>query len=1249
MDIAGVIYQILSPRDGKPVMEVIQDTVVGGFRMTKDWTIVPDRVFANLQMVNNFFTGKLPKLPMDRTYYTGKELMSQIFPPLFSTEVKNRSDEKVIIKPALVKHIAEDGKETWELQRSQIVTGTLDKDVIMNLSKGIVTSLYHDYGPLETRRFYDNLQRLVCRWLLTAGFSVGISDLVIDKDTAENLKTTIHDMKLKAYKKIEDVRIGKLENNSIFSNEDFFEREIINILNEANNSVGGTALKQIDERTNRMINMVKSGAKGKKENVAQMIACVGQQNVDGKRVAYGFTDRTLPHYTKFDDGPDARGFVSNSFITGLTPQEVYFHAMGGREGLIDTAVKSVSADTKILIIEDQKPKVVEIGAWIDGHMERGRERIQHQKEKQTEVLELQNQVLIPNMDTKGNMMWSPMKYVTRHDPDNELYEVTTQSGRKVIVTQYDSMLVWNPEKEEFLKKPTTEIKIGEFVPVTSKFPDPPIPIDIQEYLPQDLPSVADYPQQNDVAMDPIVSIVSVDVSLHPKVYDVTVPNTYHFSLWNGLNLYDTSDTGYIQRRLVKAMEDCKVYYDQTVRNATGTIVQFLYGEDGMEGNKMEKQFIPTMDMDFLTLDTEYYLRPEDIQPIFMTAAAFQETNADSAWQERARKHYEDILKDREFLIIKVFRGNKESMLVYPIAFERILKDVTQRAQLAGVYPLPTDLTPTYVLDTIDSLIQSLKIHDVEQGTRFLHILLRIHLSPKKLIIKQKLSRAMFDMVVEKIKVAYYKAVVHAGEMVGIVAAQTIGENSTQLVLDSFHSSGTAAAVKATSGVPRFKELLSVSKNIKTPILTIYLKEDIGTVYDPTEDTEGNVSDPRVQEAKEKAMKVMHSLEITRLVDILDKTEIYWDPSGIQDDQGFLEVYHAFQQINKQECTRNSPWVLRIQLNREKMYRLQLTMLDIYIRIKSAYPTVDCAFTDDNAKELIFRIQLSKNDRETDDIVPSMRALEHNLIHNLLLKGLKGIKKVSMHMKNINTYIREDGTEAHIYDKKTFQPQYEAEKMRFAKKAEWVLDTDGTNLKEILANPNIDAYRTRSNDIWEIYHTLGVEAARNALYHEIIDVSDTLNYRHLSLLLDTMSNRGTLMSVDRHGINRGDVGPLAKSSFEETTDILIKASAFSEYDHINGVSANIMLGQLPPCGTGDCEILFDEDKFADLMRTSAKSATKTKTPSYEDVVAQDEAGPSRVPDEFLSSCADGDIAFSYKIPSKIKSIGRTMPSMKVQFT
>jgi DNA-directed RNA polymerase II subunit RPB1 len=88
--------------------------------------------------------------------------------------------------------------------------------------------------------------------------------------------------------------------------------------------------------------MVLAGSKGSDLNISFMISCLGQQNVDGKRIPYGFEHRTLPHYTKYDDSPGARGFVENSYINGLSPQELFFHAMGGRVGLIDTAVKTSS-------------------------------------------------------------------------------------------------------------------------------------------------------------------------------------------------------------------------------------------------------------------------------------------------------------------------------------------------------------------------------------------------------------------------------------------------------------------------------------------------------------------------------------------------------------------------------------------------------------------------------------------------------------------------------------------------------------------------------------------------------------------------------------------------------------------------------------------------------------------------------------------------------------------------------------------
>lgn len=324
MDFASVPYHIITPKDAKAIMNVIQDTMTGAFRLSKNYVGINDKVFANLQMVNSYFDGRLPEPVHKKLHqYNGFQALSLIMPPSLYLETKNDQVKD------------DNRKEDVIIRNSQHISGTLDSTAFDKMSVGIIPVIYHDYGPFELQRFLDNMQRLICRWLVTAGFSVGISDLVTDEETGKAMRNDINAMKAKAYKIIDDARRGKLENKTIHTNADNFEKMILNILNEASSNTGKIGMKQIHERTNRMINMVKSGAKGKPRNVAQMIALAGQQNIEGRRVGYGFTDRTLPHFTKYDDSPEARGFVENSFISGLTPQEVFFHAMSGREGLID--------------------------------------------------------------------------------------------------------------------------------------------------------------------------------------------------------------------------------------------------------------------------------------------------------------------------------------------------------------------------------------------------------------------------------------------------------------------------------------------------------------------------------------------------------------------------------------------------------------------------------------------------------------------------------------------------------------------------------------------------------------------------------------------------------------------------------------------------------------------------------------------------------------------------------------------------
>ena len=1418
-DLAYIPYMIISQKDGIPIIGMVQDVLLGSYRISDDSVKIDPKTVANLQMVNSMFDGNF-SIPSNG-FYTGKEVYSMILPPNMNTKVKK-----------------------FEVINSKIKSGKLDKHSFKSLSSGLIPVIYHDYGASACRNFLDNTQRLICRWLMLDGFSVGLSDLMMDKDSKESVKEAIKAKKEEAIQLLDKFRNRKIVNDTIYDNETFIENKLINILNQLNKNVEEICTDTLKDDTNRMINMVNSGSKGKSSNVTQIMGCVAQIKVEGKRIPYGFTGRTLPHYCKYDDGPEARGFVENGFIEGLTPQEVFFHAMGGREGLIDTAVKSVTGDTPIIIIENGETKYINIGEWIDSKIDNpdNKTNIEYYGPDQAnmELLKLNEKVFIPTCDEDGKTTWSILTTVTRHDPGEILHKINTRSGREVIVTSSKSMLVLRDNK--YIEVSPKDMKVGDIVPTILDMPKPPIEIsyiEMNKYFPKNeyiygtdfhkakqlmenamegrskippkwwennngkeftlpypskarfqrvnsgrsnieniktgcfypygasrehghmpeyfklnyengifiglyladgcthwdsgtisitkeeqgvkdfvkkwfsnqgfkyqeriretplgkitqlngytryyceffdkimghgasykhIPSFAYtapdefvigllngyfsgdgsvskntisassaskelmtgimhlcsrfgifgkistyqmsennlgtenikpsyrinisaqwfvkfrdtvsplinnlkqvklndvvinndhryYKPFNNTIMDKIISIEPINPEeQYKKVYDVTVPDTLNFNIANNLTLRDTSDTGYIERRLVKSMEDTKVYYDFTVRNATGVIVQFLYGEDGFDGSKVEKQDIPIMEMTTFEMVENYLLRKEDELNVYLLKDAMKNINF-----TKLNKLFDDIITDRNEIITNVFNGYMKEFILHPIPFKRILLDAKSKLENANIKRRKSDLNPNYILEKLDWIKTNLILG--ESSSLFFRFLVNTYLNPKQIIVHYGFMKSIFDYVVDRITKYFKQSIAHPGEMVGIVAAQTIGEIGTQMTLDSFHVSGTDAAVNATSGVPRLKELLSVSKNIKTPTVFIHLKDDISKT-DPTN------TEITSKEKKHAIVKnVKNNIEVIRLCDVVYKSEIYWDDNtltGIDDDKEFVSIYNLFSN----DLPNKSKLVLRLLIDKEKMIMYDLKMIDLYTQIYNNYNKyINCIYSDDNAEQLIMRINLDIESPylvtlcNTEDHITILKAIEYNLIYNMLIKGIKGIKKVSL--------------------KETTQQEYDIDENCFKKISRWSLNTDGTNMKMLFRDINIVYEKTFSNDIREIYNTLGIEAARKALIIELDSVigEGTINYRHISLLVDTMTNRGQLMSIDRHGINRSDVGPLAKCSFEETTDMLVNASIFSEYDQLNGVSANVMLGHKAPCGTGDFDVIIDEDKYIDIMK------------------------------------------------------------------
>ena len=467
----------------------------------------------------------------------------------------------------------------------------------------------------------------------------------------------------------------------------------------------------------------------------------------------------------------------------------------------------------------------------------------------------------------------------------------------------------------------------------------------------------------------------------------------------------------------------------------------------------------------------------------------------------------------------------------------------------------TNLNPLYIIDEISNLLENLYINNYIKCNDLFEILIRLYLSPKVLITKLKLNKNAFDYIIAFIQKQFELVKVEPNEMVGPIAAQSIGEPATQMTLNTFHFAGVSSKSNVTRGVPRLKELLHLSKTLKSPSLSIYLNKDIS-------------------QDKDKAKQVLNSLELTKLSDVLKSVNIYYDPDDfnttIEEDKELLQIYKLFSEMDDSMVdTCNSKWIIRFELDKEKMVNKDVTMELIYHKINLYYlnsDEVSCIYTDDNANKLVFRIRVKLQKKSDSNKINDINYLKNfikTLQDKIVIKGVKNITSVSM-FKSKQT--------------ENVQNSYE-------RKEEWVLDTKGINMIEIMQNKNVDKTRTISNDIYEVYKLLGIEAARNVLLFEIREVISSagsyVNYRHLSLLADIMTTKGTLMSIDRFGINRGNIGPLAKCSFEETTDQLFKASIFVELDKLNGVSANIMMGQIAPCGTGSSEIYLDESKLMEL--------------------------------------------------------------------
>ncbi len=323
--------QIISPRYGGPIIGGIRDFITGAFLLTSDETFLTEDEITNLAYLGGY-DGPLPAPHLEKdgkSLYTGKQLFSLFLPTDFNFVITSKWN-KASKRP---------GKDVV-IKNGQLISGVIDKASIgAEEPDSVLHRIAKDYGNDEAKKFLDSILIMLKTYITHRGFSYGYSDLWLSDETRKEIFDVID----KTYNKINELVLqykeGTLPLTRGLSPEEALELYVVNELSRARDRAGKTADRSFPDDNSGVI-MASTGARGSTLNIGQMTAALGQQSIRGKRIIKGYRNRALAHFKPGEQNPDSKGFVKSNYRDGLNPIEFFFHAMGGREGLVDTAVRT---------------------------------------------------------------------------------------------------------------------------------------------------------------------------------------------------------------------------------------------------------------------------------------------------------------------------------------------------------------------------------------------------------------------------------------------------------------------------------------------------------------------------------------------------------------------------------------------------------------------------------------------------------------------------------------------------------------------------------------------------------------------------------------------------------------------------------------------------------------------------------------------------------------------------------------------
>jgi DNA-directed RNA polymerase II subunit RPB1 len=468
-------------------------------------------------------------------------------------------------------------------------------------------------------------------------------------------------------------------------------------------------------------------------------------------------------------------------------------------------------------------------------------------------------------------------------------------------------------------------------------------------------------------------------------------------------------------------------------------------------------------------------------------------------------------------------------------------------------------------EEIENIVSGLRF--AVKHTKVQEHLLEIHKSKTRTKLKQiKVKETKIQELKMGIINNFYASICSPYESIGVNASQCIGEPTTQGTLNTFHSSGISAK-NTTLGFARARELFNATHTPTNPTCNIYFTKDNKTL--------------------ENLHKVSDKIPATTIGNLVKDYKVF-DPSSYVADcednplkwqQVWFKLHPDEEPINEDE------WCLRLKFNVTKLYNYNLKISEIAKKICNNFSDVRCIQSPLNIGIIdvivdCSQVNITNNQTTTlEDIEDDDQAREFYMskivsprIRGEYICGVSGISKLYYRKVKSNESFGGFPLKKEIAD-------------RLKTDEEWIIDTDGTNLSELLAQPGVDYTRTISNDMWEILSIFGIEAARQYMFVEFMNIitsgGSSINPIHILTLVSKMTYTGSIRAIARFGVETSQYDPIARATFEEVMTQLITSTVFSETDKLKGISSNIVLGTKISAGTGMVE-------FEDIQLNIVKS-------------------------------------------------------------